>query len=204
MPELVAGLGGPTADMGDCRQVEPVPRAATRPRVPVECRRDVRPRVLLGVVDSGWGGGVENGQGGGEAVAASALEACAGGDDEMLGLFDDDAGGAAESLDEVSVFVVGDGWEAAGLQVDAGSAGPGWRRAHGGGCRRGRVACGSRGRRPGGVRCWRCGRRVGPRRARHRRHAGPYAAGGGARWVRLGCRRRCWPAIRRPGRGLGR
>ena len=39
----------------------------------------------------------------------------------MLGLFDDDAGGAAESLDEVSVFVVGDRWEAPGLEIDAGS-----------------------------------------------------------------------------------
>lgn len=39
----------------------------------------------------------------------------------MLGLFDDDAGGAAESLDEVSVFVFGDGREAPRLEVDAGS-----------------------------------------------------------------------------------
>ena len=50
-----------------------------------------------------------------------AVKACASRDDELLGSFDDDAGGAAESLDEPPVFVVG-GWrEAAGLQVDAGS-----------------------------------------------------------------------------------
>ena len=83
--------------------------------VAVEGRRDVKPRVSLGVAGSGWGGGVESGESGGEAVAASAVEAGAGGDDEMLGVFDDDAGGAAELLDEVSVFVVGDGWEAPGL-----------------------------------------------------------------------------------------
>jgi hypothetical protein len=71
--------------------------------------------VLGGCADSGWGVRVESGEGGGEAVAASAVEAGAGGDDEVLGLFDDDAGGAPELLDEVAVFVVGDGWEAPGL-----------------------------------------------------------------------------------------
>jgi hypothetical protein len=54
--------------------LKPFHELLTRRRVRLSCRRDVKPRVLLGgCADSGWGGGVENGQGGGETVAASAV-----------------------------------------------------------------------------------------------------------------------------------
>ena len=65
--------------------------------------------------------GIEGGEGGGEAVVASALDPSAGGDDELLVLFDDDAWCMAESLDQASVFVVGGWGKPAGSQVDIGS-----------------------------------------------------------------------------------
>ena len=69
----------------------------------------------------GANGGLEGGQAGGEAVVAVTFKASTRGDDELLGSFDDDAWGLAESLDKASIFVVGGGGEAAGLQVHAGS-----------------------------------------------------------------------------------
>ena len=63
----------------------------------------------------------EGSQGGGKTAVAAPFEPCAGGDDELLTSGNDDAGCAAQPVDEPLVLMVGNSGKAAGSKVDTGS-----------------------------------------------------------------------------------